>query len=241
MVDIAEAYFHLRPFRVTASDIERLGKQAALIAGEVAADIYSPETELIVRLSAGSLKGWTTVVAVSLSAAVAGYDFIANYKGFKEGVAEIVSDGRRFSSKFNTTFLSQATKAEGAVFRKERRTKTPGKLLRAASRLDWLQEHQAQLSKKDIASEKAAISRILRDALDDLDEPDQLYVRKLLTPEDDETPEEPRVALRQEVMAQLPLFRVEHSSSELSLPPDYMERFRVAEFLSNTRRLRSAQ
>lgn len=230
MAKVAEAYFHLKPFVIAESSLDGLGSSASRTAASAAIGIYPPETELIVKLSVGSLRGWATVI-VSLEAMLASYNFIANYKGFKEGVSEIIIDGRQFSAYFNEHFLSETVKSPKAIYRTERRSKTPGKLLRAARRLDWIEEHGSQLPAKFIEQEKAHITKMLQEAMEDLNEDDQRLVRRYLKPTDkkDQVPDEPRTAIRKEIVAQLPLF-VEPEVAEGATPPDYLARFRLCDF-----------
>jgi hypothetical protein len=230
LATVAEAYFHLKPFAITEPSLEGLGLRASRTAASAALEIYRPETELIVKLSIGSLRGWATVV-VGLQAMLAGYNFVANYKGFKEGVSEIVTDGRQFSAYFNEHFLSETVKSPKAIYRTERRSKTPGKLLRAARRLDWIEQHRSQLPAKAVAEEKAYITKMLHQAMEDLSEEDQRLVKRYLKTEDkgDQGPDEPRTAIRQDIIAQLPLF-VEPEVAEETVPPDYLVRFRLCDF-----------
>lgn len=230
MAKLAEAYFHLRPFEIREPNLERLGMRASELALTAAISIYPDDTELIVRLSAGSLKGWTTIVVAGIFTTCSA---IANYKDFKEGLSEIIADGRKFSGAFIEKFASETTKSPRQVFRTERRTKTPGKLMRATKRLEWLENNQKYLSKDDVKRERAAITEILHEAMEDLSEKDRLIVREMLNPDqsDPQSIEMPRVAIRREIFAQLPLLPLD--ISEPTHPPDFEARFRIGEFVRN--------
>lgn len=93
---------------------------------------------------------------------------MSDYKGFKESVQEIVADGRRFTTAVNERFLQKAHVPETKVLRTERRTKTPGRILRAYRRAEWLEQHKADLSKEDYAREATLIAEQLRLAMEDL-------------------------------------------------------------------------
>jgi hypothetical protein len=62
VAQLAEAYFHLRPFAVSDEDLERLGRELTTIAVQAASRLFRPDSEIEVRLERGSLKGWAKVV-----------------------------------------------------------------------------------------------------------------------------------------------------------------------------------
>ncbi|WP_018405865.1 hypothetical protein [Methylocystis rosea] len=227
MAKLAEAYFHLKPFEIKEPNLERLGMRASELALAAAISIYPADTELIIRLSAGSLKGWTTIVMAGIFTTCTA---IANYKDFKEGLSEIIADGRRFSGAFIESFASETVKSPRQVFRTERRTKTPGKLMRATKRLEWLEKNQKYLSKTDVKRERAAITEILREAMQDLNEKDRSLVQDILNPDQDDPQsiDMPRVAVRHEIFAQLPLLSLDISAPTYT--PDFEARFRIGEF-----------
>ena len=54
--------------------------------GTEAQEIYRGDVTIDVSLEGGSLKAWVGVFGVLLGV----YNFVANYKGFKEGVGEAI-------------------------------------------------------------------------------------------------------------------------------------------------------
>jgi hypothetical protein len=141
VAQLAEAYFHLKPFTVSDEDLQRLGRELTAIAAEKASGLFRPDSEIEVRLESGSLKSWTKVIGPLLVI----YGVIANYKGFKESTIEIVHYAQSFGGSVIEKFVQENHVAPPQVFRTERRTKTPGKLLRALKAREWLESHRAQL------------------------------------------------------------------------------------------------
>lgn len=176
-----------------ADSIDSLGQTLSDIAYDEGSRFFRPGTELIVRLEEGSLKGWITVLNITLAT----YGFVANYKGAKESAPElwsdvkyvasyafkkqlegIVDEGRSFSENVNKRFIAETETLPKSVTRTERRTKTPGRILRAYDRAQWLDSHRKSLSKADIVRETAYIASQLNIALDDLSESDKQNVVK---------------------------------------------------------------
>jgi hypothetical protein len=143
MTEIAEAYIHLRPFSVSESTLRAIGRSADSIAYSVAREIYGPTVNIEVKLEAGSLKGRIMVIA---SSAFLLYGGIADYKGFKESVAEMCADARSFGADVCGKFTKAAGASKRQVYRTERRLKTLGRIARVIDRLERLQRQLSDLS-----------------------------------------------------------------------------------------------
>lgn len=201
MVQLAEAYFHLKPFPVSDEDVQRLGRELTAIAAEAASGLFRSDSEIEVRLESGSLRGWAKV----LNGLLVVYGVAAGYKGLKESTVEMVHDARSFGGLVIEKVLQQNDVPSRNVLRTERRTKTPGKLLRALKAREWLESHRTQLDPAAIRRETARIEVLTERVLQDLKPEEQRVVRELL--EDDATsacdrkperlpsPQPPRIAI----------------------------------------------
>lgn len=133
LVRLAQSYIHLKPFTVSDGDIERLGERAVTVATEAAKATYDFDVQLEIDLEPGSLKAWVLVLSAGIGVA---YNAIATWPDFKQGLTELVQDAREFGGGFNRMFADEAKAQSNQVYRTERRTMTPGKILRAASRIE---------------------------------------------------------------------------------------------------------
>jgi hypothetical protein len=165
MTEIAEAYIHLRPFSVSESTLRAIGRSADSIAYSVAREIYGPTVNIEVKLEAGSLKGRIMVIA---SSAFLLYGGIADYKGFKESVAEMCADARSFGADVCGKFTKAAGASKRQVYRTERRLKTPGRIARVIDRLERLQRQLSDLSPRQVQQELYDINRQLEQIVRDL-------------------------------------------------------------------------
>lgn len=162
MVQLAQTYIHLKPYRVSRKRLNSLGKRAEKIAVKAALDVYGGGVTVDVRLEEGSLRTWVSVAGVlTLSA----YGVIADYKGFKESIQEMCKDAREYGLDVCGAFTEAAKANKGQVYRVERRLKTPGKLNRVLKKIEQLDKAaesmgtdklQAQL--KDVQDELQTIS-----------------------------------------------------------------------------------
>jgi hypothetical protein len=169
---IAEAYFHLDPYDVSEEGLERYGQEVADIAADSATGLFDPNCEIEVRLKIGTLTGWALVVG-----AIGG---VLKYKALKENLIEMVDDGRKYGGRVINRFLHKKKIPSGKVFRTERRTKTPGRLLRIVKRQDRLNDNRDRLSKEDVKREMDAIERLILKALEDFPAEDRPIVRAAL-------------------------------------------------------------
>jgi hypothetical protein len=90
------------------------------------------------------------------------YGTVADYKGFKDSVTELCNEAREYGADVCDGFVAGAHVNSSRVYRKERRLKTPGRLLRLMNRLEWLEESFDDLSPKKVKEE-------LRRARDNVD------------------------------------------------------------------------
>lgn len=201
MAQLAEAYFHLKSFPVSEEDLQRLGREVTAIAAEAASGLFRSDFEIEVRLESGSLKGWAKV----LNGLLVVYGVAAGYKGLKESAVEMVHDAQTFGGVVIEKVLQQNDVPPRNVLRTERRTKTPGKLLRALKAREWLESHRTQLDPAAIRRETARIEALTERVLQDLKPEERRVVRELLEddaasaydrkPERHPSPEPPRIAI----------------------------------------------
>ena len=155
MTRLAEAYFHFKRFEVSDERLEQLGREASATAAFAATGLFSPDSEIEVVLEEGSLRGWCKVIGIGLL--VGTYHVAVDYKSLKENLPLIVHDARAYGETFFETFLPAIHIPSQQVYRTERRTKTPGKLLRVLERHEWLIAHRSQLSAEVFKRETEAI------------------------------------------------------------------------------------
>ncbi|MGY4198922.1 hypothetical protein [Bradyrhizobium sp. USDA 4520] len=193
MAHLAQTYVHLRPYGLNAETIQRLGA-AILKSAEVGArDCYGGDVTVEVDLEEGSAKIWIAV----LGALSAVYGTIADYKGFKESIGEMVQDARWFGD-----FMIEATKqnthaTDKQVFRTERRLQTPGKIKRVTEKLEKL-EHSGLNAKQLNKQLEVAIDEIKR-IEKDLSEEEREGFHALLLNFENLPPLKPKPPAQQEI------------------------------------------
>ncbi|WGS18953.1 MULTISPECIES: hypothetical protein [unclassified Bradyrhizobium] len=201
MTQLAQAYIHLKPYSASHKQIRSLGRYAKRVAIRAAADIYGGEVEIEVQIEEGSL---ITRVTVAGSIFLGVYGFVANYKGFKEGVVEMCNDAREFAVDVCKPFIKKAGVPKEDVYRFERRLKVPGKLYRLDKRLEQLEKSVGELSPHDMQRELGRLRSELESITEHLSPEERqllsptLKRTKLPPPENWPAPEEPKAALRKE-------------------------------------------
>ncbi len=238
MSRLAEAYFHLKPFKVSEDEMQRLGREVSSIAAAAALSLFEPECEIEVRLESGSLKGRAQVIG---GIALLAYGTIAEYKDFREGVGLLVEDAQKFGGAVIEKSLEVAHVTPQQVFRVERRKKTPGKILKLLRRREWLRAHRSQLAPDAIAQELKAIGALDREVLADLEPEEQRVFEKVIR--DDEAPDAPAKEPEPEAVEERrkqpghiegppDLFTVQLPPVSVSTlaQPDFYARFRLGEW-----------
>jgi hypothetical protein len=177
---IAEAYFYLKPFEVSDEFLQSLGHDVSAIAANAAWGLFEPASEIEVHLERGSLKGTASVIGAALAITLGSYHAVAEYRDFKEGVREMVADARTYGGRVIEGVLQEKQVPARSVRRTERRTKTPGRLLRLLNRREWLAAHKTLLSPADIRRESAVIEAHTTQVLEDLPPDQQKFLRDLL-------------------------------------------------------------
>ncbi|MEZ2406289.1 hypothetical protein AB6806_05690 [Bosea sp. RCC_152_1] len=231
MAQLAEAYFHVRRVSLSVVELKQLGDDASKIAAKTALEFFPPDTILDVRLAEGSVRGWITVIG-ALTIPI--YGVVADYKGFKESVTEIISDGRKFS-ELVTESITSAKELEGArIYRRERRTKTPGKIKRIIEKRQWLEEHRRQLSAGDAAHVDHEIEQMLQSVLADIEPAARAAMREALGEDVPHIPlsEEARIAVRPTRGVQEPLL-LRLDSTEPAPETDYHRRFKLSDWATD--------
>ncbi len=163
--------------------------------------MYGGEVEIEVQIEEGSLITRVTVVGSILLGV---YNFVANYKGFKEGVVEMCNDAREFAVDVCDPFINKAGVPKEEVYRFERRLKVPGKLYRFGKRLEKLEKSVDELSPRDVQKELGELRSEFESIEDLLSSEERHALRpvlkraKLPFPENWPQPEEPKAILRRD-------------------------------------------
>jgi hypothetical protein len=225
VTDIAEAYVHLKRIEITRERMTELGDIASRLAAEAASGIFPDSSIIEVHLAEGSLKTWIKVGTGLLGL----YGLTADYSSFKQSVPEIVRDARTFGDLVINSFITMGHVEGAVVYRKERRTKTPGKILRLLKRREWYESRKNGIPPDARLKEAQTIEYMLQQILVEVDAADQKLVRDLLQGDDTvpalPTPEMPVVGLPH-IYQQLQLGIDRNISRESSIP-DYHRRFRL--------------
>jgi hypothetical protein len=93
---------------------------------------------------------------------LATYSAVADYKGFKESLAEMNRDARMFGQLVLDGIRSNLGATNDQVIRAERRTMTPGRIHRVINRLEQLNEFGPKLSDREREKQMRRIARELR-------------------------------------------------------------------------------
>lgn len=229
MTQIAEAYFHLKRVELSQDEVQIFGDKVSALAALTAIDLFPPDSVIDVRLEEGSLKGWVLVIG---TLALQTYGHVADYKGFKESISEIVSDAKGFSEAVSSKIFSQKELEGSIIYRRERRTKTPGRIKRIIQKREWLDAHQSQLSQSDVARLNYEIEQLMQMVLADIPPGDRAGLRKALGEQKPKTPpvEQRRVAIPLTRPEQVGLFDSGRSDGT-EVEADYHRRFLLSEGL----------
>ena len=175
MAQIAQAYFHFRT-EMSEAELKNFGKRVAKSSRAAALSNFAIEVEITVDVVEGSVKGRVTAIGILIG----GFAFVADYKGFKEGVVEICQDARSFGADVCDKAVELANVAKRYIVRTERRTKTSGKLGRLLSDLDKLQNSVDSLSPAQVKGELSRLNRELELIARDLAPVEQQKLGKIL-------------------------------------------------------------
>jgi hypothetical protein len=170
MALLAEAYIHLKPYKLNDTEIEKLLDNIINFAGISASEIYEKQVSIELRAEEGSLKLWLTVGGVLLGA----YGAIANYKGFKESIAEICKDAKDFGYNVCNYAVEASNAGKSQVYRTERRLKDPGKVKRFIDRIEKLEKFKAANSDADLRNELYEIRKIVESFRANISEQERL-------------------------------------------------------------------
>jgi len=201
MAQLAQAYVHLRRYEADPQTLWRFGEGTKAAAIEAVREIYRGNVCVDIRIDEGSV-----FLRAGVLGTIAWLSFIGGYKGFKDTAIEAVHDAKVFSEWISKTFIEEAKPRESQIFRVERRTKTPGKILRLSKRLEELNEVLPRLSKSVREQQLEVVQRQFDEIKKDLTEDEATKLGKALRFENipplqeqlpsDEMPDEPRVAIR---------------------------------------------
>lgn len=146
MTLIAQAYINLRLSGNSPEALQAFGRVADEIAFHSAREVYHFAVSVEIDVRRGSLKTWATIAVTGVFGL---YGFVADYKGFKEGLAEITSDARKFSGLFNRLYLERSAMTHVEVIRSERRLKDPGKLMRVLQEAERLERRRPYITNEE--------------------------------------------------------------------------------------------
>ena len=175
MVQLAQTYIHLKPYKVGRKRLNSLGRRAEKIAIKAALDIYGGGVTVDVRLEEGSLKTWVSVAGV-----LTVYGAIADYKGFKESIQEMCKDAREYSVDVCGAFTEAAKVNKGQVYRVERRLKTPGKINRALKKIEQLDKAAESMGIDKLQAQLKDVQDELQEISTELSEEDRKKMRQAL-------------------------------------------------------------
>jgi hypothetical protein len=164
MAQLAQAYVHLRPYRVTRGLLDELGDYTEQTAIEAIKRIYGGNVTVEIKIEEGSLKAWVTVLGVlyvGADIAHKTYGTIADYKGFKDSIVELCKDAREFGVDVCGAVTAKSGASESQIFRTEKRRKTPGRLARLIEHLEQVDQLQGKLSKGELARQMEMVRREL--------------------------------------------------------------------------------
>lgn len=117
MTHVAEAYFHLKPFRANAEQLKIIGDKTAVIAANVGRTRFPDQTIIEISVEEGSLIGRAKVIIPVLYVA---YNFIAGYDGFKQGLFSICNDAIYFGETVHKKLFNEILVKPSSVYRAER-------------------------------------------------------------------------------------------------------------------------
>jgi len=161
MAQVAEAYVRTDHYPIDEESLQRVGRLVERLSYDSARLIYPRTVKIEIYVEPGSLKAWAKVSATAIGLL---YGAVATYPDFKNGLREAVGDARAFSTYVIEHFRQEVD--SGAYG--ERRTKTPGRLLRNLDRLEKLEHDLPQLTQREISQEIARIRWGLQSAFADL-------------------------------------------------------------------------
>jgi hypothetical protein len=176
MTIIAEAYIRLRPFYISAEKLEQLGKATDEFARTAALRIYDQPVEIQVGLIEGTLRGKITVTGV-----LTALTLYSSYSGFLDSTERLCKQANLFGDYVCSAFVKESGATPQLVARVEKRTKTPGKLLRALRRIERLDKAAATMSREALESELHGARLQLSSAIHDLSDEEVTVLEKGLT------------------------------------------------------------
>lgn len=152
------------------------GEALERAAYNAAREVYSFQVEVTIDIRAGSLRGWAKIGALGIAI----YSGIANYPNFKNGLETLYRDAKDYGSMAIDEFKKLTDSIRQGDLYSQRRTKTPGKLLRSLNRLQWLVKNSSELSTAQMQEEVRRLRYQLQSALDDLPETEAETVKSLI-------------------------------------------------------------
>jgi len=175
---IAQAYLHARKSG-TDAELAEWGRQAEVLALEIASSVFPMAVELEISFEVGSLISRAVVKNIGATL-LATYGMLATYPEFKEGLLEVIADARAFSESFNDKFMYEAGIGSKDIVARQRRIETPGRIYRALERLEKLeQSSSANRDSRYIQEQHHAVNQ-LHEGLSDLANSDRQQAVQLI-------------------------------------------------------------
>ena len=204
MTKIAETYLRL-DISVKEKDRIELQKYLENQVRYYAQDLFHQEVDYLVRVEEGSVRVWVILGGFIFSTAA---NVVTNYGAFRTGIDYVIQDARTFSENVMKDVRHSGI-SENEVARFERRLGVPGQLKRVFKRLEKLQYHGRDLSKKDYEHEVTAIQKNLVKVFSQIDNkndtkvimqniPSKIRSSLPALPQYPEKIEMPKIALRPE-------------------------------------------
>src|SRR5262249_18390846 len=131
MTHVAEVYLRIDSFRPDPVALRRRGDLLSRLAYDAARETYPVNVDIEVYLEPGSLLAWVSAVAMGLGAI---WGTVATYPDFKRGLSEAYKDAKRFGRFVIGGFVSSPVQGSSKDLYSQKRTKTPGRLLRNLNR-----------------------------------------------------------------------------------------------------------
>jgi hypothetical protein len=146
MAQLAEAYFHFRPYDTGEGGLQTLGESIERSAIEVARQIYGGGVEIEILLEEGSIKGWIKVIGKIIAVGGSIYIGVANVKPFYEGIDILCGKAHDFAVNVCGAAVKKAKVPPQHIYRIEKRKKTPGKIQRLSQILHELEDKGPHLA-----------------------------------------------------------------------------------------------
>lgn len=153
-----------------------------------------------------------------MNAAITLFAAVSQYSDFKKSIHEISIDSKRFAQEVNETFFKNIEVAPKQVFRKERRTKSVGRIDRLLNRIEAL-EHSCKINGRPPTSiEVNSVEELFRLAIENLNSEEiDMVTDQIHGPG---SPVAPQMPLSQYIiLPRTPRIEKSHRTKQILVPP----------------------